>query len=124
MRKDILEVDLIVPSLDAASNAVFEKINRPHVNLNIEKIINGLISLRKEYTGKIWLEIFIIEGVNDTNSELDSFLQIIKKINPDKVQLNSLDRPAPENWVTKVSSNKMKEIKEYLSSANCKIEII
>ena len=124
VRKDILDVDLIIPSLDAASKKVFEKINRPHPTLKIKKIINGLINLRKEFKGKIWLEIFIIEGINDTNNELNNFIQIIKIVNPDKVQLNSLDRPAPENWVTKVSINRMKEIKAYLSTANCKIEII
>ncbi len=124
VRKDILDVDLIVPSLDAVSKKVFEKINRPHPKLKIKKIINGLINLRKEYKGKIWLEIFIIHNLNDTKDELIKFLDLIKKIKPDKVQINSLDRPAPEDWVKKVSIEQKKRIKSFLSTANCKIEII
>lgn len=93
VRRDLRQADIVLPSLDAVSPAVFSKINRPHKDLDIDRIIQGLIDFRKEYHGKIWLEVFIAKGINDTPDELEKIYQVVKQINPDKVQLNSLDRP-------------------------------
>mgnify|MGYP006276339225 FL=1 len=92
VREDILEVDLIIPSLDAVSTKAFKKINKPEKSLIINKIIDGLLKLKNEFRGEIWLEIFIIPGINNNSQELKKFADLIKKIKPDKVQFNSLDR--------------------------------
>lgn len=93
VRNAIKNADVILPSLDAASEKVFQKINRPHKNLSIGNYIQGLIDLRKEFKGKIWLEIFILPGYNDNKDELLELKKAILKINPDIIQLNTLDRP-------------------------------
>ena len=111
---DIKKLDLIVPSLDAVSKKTFEKINRPVSSLRPENIISGLIQLRNNYSGKIWLEIFIIAGINDTDSELKLIKKAINQIKPDKIQLNTLDRPGTEEWVKPVSRKKLKSISDYL----------
>lgn len=99
VRKELLLADVIMPSLDAVSEDIFKKINRPAPRINIKDILRGLIDFRKEYSGKIWLEIFIIPGINDTDDEMKKFHAVLKKIKPDLIQLNSLDRPGTENWV-------------------------
>lgn len=93
LRKELLGADVILPSLDAASQEVFEKINRPDTALNIETYIQGLVDLRKEYHGKIWLEILLLKGYNDSERELKLLKEAILKIQPDSIQLNTLDRP-------------------------------
>jgi wyosine [tRNA(Phe)-imidazoG37] synthetase (radical SAM superfamily) len=95
VREDIKAASVIIPSLDAATEKVFRKINRPSPHLKVDKIIEGLIQLRKEYRGKLWLEIFIVPGMNDTEQELTALKQAIDKIEPDQIQLNTLDRPGP-----------------------------
>ncbi|MDR2729222.1 MAG: radical SAM protein [Chitinispirillales bacterium] len=90
---DILPCDLIVPSLDAVSDDIFYKINRPEKSLDCAGIIKNLIALSKEFKGQIWLEIFILPGVNDTDKEIALFKEAAAAINPTRVQLNSLDRP-------------------------------
>ena len=52
VRREILEADVILPSLDAATQSVFEKINRPTPQLTIDTYIEGLIDFRKEYKGE------------------------------------------------------------------------
>lgn len=94
VRKELKNADLIIPSLDAVSPSVFRKINRPYKGLNIKKIIKGLIDLRKEFKGKIWLEIMLVKGINDSLEEARKFKEIIEKIKPDKIQLNLPVRPA------------------------------
>jgi len=118
---EVKEIDLIIPSLDAVSEDVFQKINRPAKELSSNDLINGLIDLRKSFTGNIWLEVFIVPGINDSESEILKFNEVIKQIKPDKVQLNTLDRPATESWVQASSLEKIKSIASKLEG---NVEII
>lgn len=93
VRKEMMKADLLLPSLDAATNDVFKKINRPAEDLTVEMCIEGIISLRKEFKGKIWLEVFILPEYNDSKEELTALKEVILKVNPDSIHLNTLDRP-------------------------------
>lgn len=112
-RSELLQADVILPSLDAASQAVFEKIDRPCPQLKIETYIQGLIDLRKEYKGNIWLEIFLLKGFNDHKGELDLLKKAILKINPDSIQLNTLDRPGTVAGLIPLSKNELQGIVDY-----------
>ena len=93
VRNAIKKADVILPSLDAATETGFQKINRPPKGLTIDKYIQGLIDFRNEFSGKMWLEIFILPNYNDNENELKELKKAILKIKPDSVQLNTLDRP-------------------------------
>jgi len=121
IRRGLLNADLIVPSLDAAEQEIFEKIDAPAAGIKIEDVISGLIALRKEFPGKIWLEIMLIKGVNDSIEQIKKLKQIADKINPDKIQLNSPVRKRQEQNVSSLSPEKLKEIREIFGD---KCEII
>jgi wyosine [tRNA(Phe)-imidazoG37] synthetase (radical SAM superfamily) len=110
LRKEIQALDLVIPSLDAVSEEVFEKVNRPHASLSAEAHIRGLIAFREAFSGLFWLEIFIVPGLNDTPGELSRIREAIKRIRPDQVHLNTLDRPAAEFWVEPVTRERLREI--------------
>ena len=93
VRTEIQDANIVLPSLDAATENVFKRINRPPKDFKLDKYIQGLIEFRKEFKGKFWLEIFILPGYNDSADELRKLKEVILKINPDSVQLNTLDRP-------------------------------
>ncbi|MDT8392308.1 MAG: radical SAM protein [Bacteroidales bacterium] len=93
VRNSLRFADVVLPSLDAATDEVFRKINRPEKSLSIEKYIQGLVDFRKDFKGKIWLEVFFLPGYNNSEEELTALKAAILRINPDSVQLNSLDRP-------------------------------
>lgn len=93
VRSELLKADLVLPSLDAATNLAFKKIDRPESTLDANKHIEGLIEFSKTFKGKIWLEIMILPGFNDDLENLNLLREAILKINPLKVQLNTLDRP-------------------------------
>jgi wyosine [tRNA(Phe)-imidazoG37] synthetase (radical SAM superfamily) len=93
VRRDLLAADVVLPSLDAATEAGFARINRPCPGLELEAIIAGLVAFRREYAGKIWLEVFILKGVNDGEADIEALRRALLRIRPDKVQLNTLDRP-------------------------------
>lgn len=113
VRDEVLDVDLMLPSIDAASQLVFQKLNRPNHNLQADEIIEGLVKLRKEFAGEIWLEVFIVPNLNDTKEELKLLKTAISNINPDLVQLNTLDRPGTETFVKAVTKEELLSIAEY-----------
>jgi wyosine [tRNA(Phe)-imidazoG37] synthetase (radical SAM superfamily) len=90
---EILRADVVLPSLDAATEKSFVKINRPSKLIDLKEYIKGLADFRKEYKGKIWLEIFVLPGYNDDDENLAELKKAVKRIKPDLVQLNTLDRP-------------------------------
>jgi len=114
--EDLAKADLIVPSLDAVSGEAFEKINRPAKNISPETIISGIKNLKNSFHGEIWLEIFIIPGINDHDEELALFRDAIRKLGIKKVQLNTLDRPGAVSWLKPVSQEYKKEIASKLGN--------
>ncbi len=120
VREQISPVELIVPSLDAVEEAIFSQIDRPHGDISVSEIINGLIQLRKEYKGKIWLEIMLIKGVNDSSAHINAFKEVIGEINPDKIQLNSPVRTTAEGGIRALEEKKLKDIKKSFG-LNCEI---
>ena len=116
VREELRKADLIIPSLDAASTQTFRKINRPCKDITFNKIVKGLIALRKEYNGKIWLEIMFVGGINDTIAEAEKFKEIIKRVKPDKVQVNIPVRPTDVK-IPFVNFKRLKKIKNILSES-------
>jgi len=121
VRSELVIADLIIPSLDAVEPSLFKEINLPALDIKIEQIIEGLISLRKEYKGKIWLEVMLVKGINDDSRHIEKLKSVIERIRPDKVQLNSPVRLSTESAVLCVDKRHLRKIKEILGD---KCEII
>lgn len=114
VRKELYNADLIVPSLDAADPASFIKLDRPEGEIKIGDIIDGLVNLRKEFKGKIWLEVMLVKGINDDLGHIRKLKEIVDKINPDKIQLNSPVRSTAEPQVQAADKNRLEKIREIL----------
>ncbi|MCD4793322.1 MAG: radical SAM protein [Bacteroidales bacterium] len=122
LRKEIYKADVILPSLDAAVSSDFQNINRPHNSLTVDTYIQGLIDLRNEFLGKIWLEILILPGYNDNPENITALKEAILKIKPDSIQLNTLDRPGV---LTDLEAASQDELLKIINSWNLKnVEII
>ncbi len=113
VRRSLLRADIIVPSLDAVSEDAFKKIARPAPGVTAKRLMDGLVGLRGEFAGKLLLEIFIVPGVNDTDAELSLLAEACGRIRPDRVQINSLDRPGAEKWVEPLSAEGLERIKGF-----------
>ncbi|MFH1692287.1 MAG: radical SAM protein [Candidatus Omnitrophota bacterium] len=116
VRKEILKADIIIPSLDAVTQDIFEKIDRPAKGIHVQDIINALVQLRKEYKGEIWLEIMLVKGLNDSFPYILQMKEVVQLIRPDKIHINSPVRPPAEGWVKPVSSAALKKIKQVFGS--------
>ncbi len=124
VREELKKTYVVLPSLDAVTPSLFSKLNRPHKGLSIGLIIDGLITFRLEFSGEIWLEVFIAKGINDGEEELDKIYRNIKKIKPDKVQLNSLDRPPACDNIQPMEIKTLENIVDKWKDLPVEVEII
>ena len=126
--KELEYIDLIVPTLNTLKQDIFEKIVRPDYRTSVDEIKKGFINLNNSnYKGKIWIEIFILENINDSE---ENFIEIANFLNSeniryDKIQLNTIDRVGAERDLKAISFDKILKAKRILEENGLhNIEII
>ena len=128
LMKELEYIDLIVPTLNTLTQDIFEKIVRPDYRTSVEEIRKGFINLNKSnYKGKIWIEIFILENVNDSDKNFVDIANFLKSenIRYDKIQLNTIDRVGAERDLKAISFKKISRAKKILEENGLNnIEII
>ena len=120
---DLSGADLVIPTLTSASQETFERIHRPYPGLLTKTIISDILEFQKEFQGEIWLEIFLIPDMNTTAEELESLREVIHMIRPARIQLNTLDRPAVEDWVTALDPNELENIRKYFAELKIPVDV-
>ena len=111
VRKRVLGADLIMPTLSSAVSSTFQTIHRPHGDLTLDRIVNGLKQLRTEFDGLIYLEVILLAGINDTDEEMRALKPLIHEIQPEKIQLNTVVRPPADVCAKALDSKRLEEIK-------------
>ncbi|MCF8110675.1 MAG: radical SAM protein [Desulfobacteraceae bacterium] len=114
VQKDLMDADLVLPSMDAFDEESFRKINRPHKDISFDKMLAGLVDFRKVYPGRIWLEIFIVRGINDTEEAMAAFEPCVKAVAPDKIHINTSVRPPAEDFAGRVPAQRLEHLASVL----------
>lgn len=114
VRRALMAADIVVPSLDAATAASFRRVNRPLPSVQVEDIIRALALFRREFNGRIWLEVMLVKGINDSPADIKALKKAVARIRPDKVQLNTVVRPPAEKWAQPLSRRALDKIKKDL----------
>jgi len=99
LSREIDRIDRIVPSLDASNAEEFRIINRPVPGLEFEPFLAKMTEFCRTAKQEIHLELFIVPGVNDSDESIARFVEIIRPMKVDLVQLNTLDRPGVVDWI-------------------------
>jgi len=99
VRQALDPADVVMPSLDAADEKTFRRLNRPWPRLHVARIIEGMVTFREMFKGQLWVEIMLVKGLNDTEEALANIATILERIQPDQVHLNVPIRPPAEGWV-------------------------
>jgi len=110
VRNSLKLADLVVPSLDAGSNQIFQYVNRPHSDITFSTMLEGLVKFRNEYNGKYWLEVFLLAGVTTPQTQVNKFRKCINAIQPDLVQVNTVTRPPAEKFADPVPQKQLEQI--------------
>jgi wyosine [tRNA(Phe)-imidazoG37] synthetase (radical SAM superfamily) len=110
VRKQLMAADLVIPSLDAGDEAMFRLINRPHEEISFPQMLDGLIDFRRDFRGEFWLEVFVVDAYTAIPAELAQVAKCVKRITPDRLQLNTATRPPVEKYVAAVSPQRLAEL--------------
>jgi len=121
MRKKVLGAHIIMPTLSTASEETFRIIHRPHGELNLSMIIEGLVDLRRDYPGSLFLEVVLLAEFNDSDSEIEGLKRVIDRISPDKIQLNTVVRPPADSRAIPLDRKRLEDIKSFFGA---KAEIV
>ncbi|AQT68303.1 tRNA-modifying enzyme [Anaerohalosphaera lusitana] len=112
VRADCGKADVVLPSLDAGDGRTFEAMNRPEGSVTFTKLVDGLEKFCSEYKGKVWLEVFLCEGINTAPEEVARMKELVGKLDPDKVHLNTAVRPTADPQAKAVSAARLAAIAE------------
>ena len=107
VRKELMQANLVIPSLDAGDAALFHHVNRPHRELTFETMVDGLVAFTRDFGGHIWLEVFLLGGITGIQYEVDKISALVDRIQPERVQLNTVARPPAEEYSFAVNREKL-----------------
>lgn len=110
VRSDCARLDVVLPSLDAADQETFHRIDRPESTISIEQVISGLCKLREEFRGQIWLEVFLVRSVNSAPAQIARIKDAVARIRPDRIQLNTAVRPTADPDVVRLDADELERI--------------
>ena len=99
VQQALLPANAVLPSLDAGTAVLYRHLNRPHPEATFERLVSGLIAFRQAYRGQLWVEVMLVQGLNDTEAALRDIQNILLQVRPDQVHLNLPTRPPAEAWV-------------------------
>ncbi len=114
VQEALCKADLVLPSLDAARERPFRRVNRPAGCVSLKRVTRGLADFRKVFPGELWLETLLVRGVNHAPEDIEALKEAIEEIDPHRIQLNTVARPPAEPWARPLSSREMEEIREAL----------
>ena len=121
VQRELQEADLVIPSLDAGDDSLFRYINRPCDGITHERLVEGLCAFRRCFPKPIWLEVFLLAGVNCIESDVRRIAECVSRIQPDKVQFNTVARPPAEEYAMAATAAQMRK---YAGLFDCPVEII
>ncbi|MDY7038196.1 MAG: hypothetical protein SV375_18790 [Thermodesulfobacteriota bacterium] len=113
VRNRITGADIVIPTLSTVFEETFKTIHRPHEALDLTRIIEGLKYFRQIYKGKIFLEVVLLAGLNQSSKEIEGLKGVIDEISPDRIQLNTVVRPPADSRAIPLDKRGLEDIKDY-----------
>jgi len=110
VRSAACKADIVKITLCAWDHASYQWINRPHSTLDFKKVIKGQKIFRDNFNGEIWLEIFLLNGINSFPENVEQIAHVAESIKPDRIQLNTVVRPPAENYAIPVPKSELKKL--------------
>jgi wyosine [tRNA(Phe)-imidazoG37] synthetase (radical SAM superfamily) len=115
VKEALMAADLILPSLDAGDAEMFERVNRPHPGIDFDGMVRGIAEFTRDFPGKVFLEVFLLDGITGTFEEVRKIAARAAEIHPAKVQLNSVARPPSEDRARPVSLQRLLALRSIFS---------
>ncbi len=121
VQEALMEADLVMPSLDAGDEAMFQRVNRPHREIPFQVMVDGLADFTARFRKLVWLEVLLVEDLTGSEKEVEKIAALTRRIRPGRVQLNTVSRPAAEACVRAVPVERLSALSRLFPKA---VEVI
>jgi wyosine [tRNA(Phe)-imidazoG37] synthetase (radical SAM superfamily) len=99
VREELSKADWVSVKIDAVDENTWRTIDRPHARLKLDRILEGIRTFARDFTGELVTETMIVAGINDTEDEAHGISQFIKSIRHMCAYLLVPTRPPAESNV-------------------------
>jgi wyosine [tRNA(Phe)-imidazoG37] synthetase (radical SAM superfamily) len=117
VRDELLQADVVIPTLDAGRDQTFARINRAHPEIHLEEMLQDLTDFSYAYQHQLWIEVMVVRGVNDSQQELLSLKAILERIYHQRVYLLTPIRPPAESSVRHPDSKSLPQAQYILGGS-------
>ncbi|HCP60489.1 MAG TPA: radical SAM protein [Dehalococcoidia bacterium] len=100
VRQDLQEADWVSLKVDAVSEEIWRRINRPQKSLKLGAILDGMLRFADSFKGELTTESMLIQGRNDNSEEIEGMASFLAELRPDVAYLAIPTRPPAERTVT------------------------
>lgn len=107
VRAELMEADIVLPSLDSFDERSWHKIDRPHGKLVYKDVFNGLVEFTHNFKGQIYMELMLMDSINDDNESIDKFKELFSKLSYEKLYINTPVRPPAEDYAVVSSKERI-----------------
>ncbi|MEA4988183.1 MAG: radical SAM protein [Anaerovorax sp.] len=107
VREELYPADIVLPTFDAYNQKTLKEINRPHKSINFNKVKQGMSEFTEKYNGQLWLEIMLIDGINDSLDSLNEYKELLKHFKYERLYINTPVRPPAEEFVKPIGTEQM-----------------
>jgi wyosine [tRNA(Phe)-imidazoG37] synthetase (radical SAM superfamily) len=121
VQEALMEADLVMPSLDAGDEAMFQRVNRPHPEISFQVMVDGLAAFTARFRKLVWLEVLLVEGFTGSEKEVEKIAAWTLRIRPGRVQLNTVSRPPAEASARPVPAERLAALSGLFSKS---VEVI
>ena len=117
----LMGADLVMPSLDAGDDRLFQAVNRPHPDLCFDRMVKGLEAFTRTFPKSVWLEVLLLKDMSDQETEVKKIADMVARIKPERIQLNTAVRPPAEGFARKVPQERLRDLAKMFT---CPVDII
>ncbi len=121
VRAELMAADRVLPTLATTEYKTWRRMHRPHGDLVLYAVIEGLVNFSQEYGGDLWLEVMLVHGLNDSDASLKALRESIRRIRPGRVDLLTPIRPSTEDWVEVPEPDRVLRAEELLGSGEAMV---
>ncbi|HDL77231.1 MAG TPA: radical SAM protein [Lentisphaerae bacterium] len=116
VRKQAVRADVVKVSLSAWDDASLRAVNRPAPGIGWDDLVSGIRSFRRHFSGELWMEVFLVPGVNDDPTGVAKIAAVVDSLEPTKVHLNTAVRPAADRGIGRMSLDAMRNLARLFQS--------
>jgi wyosine [tRNA(Phe)-imidazoG37] synthetase (radical SAM superfamily) len=114
VRNELSVADAVLPSIDAGTEMLWRRINRPRADLAFTDLVDGLVSFRESFPGRLWVEVMLVDSINDSAAALHDIAAVLQKVEPDEIHVSTPTRPPAEPWVALPSTEALERAETIL----------